>query len=97
MLAAQHTTVTFVLKTASYPGYWSRGANLAEAAKNLKRAGAKGTDGVILRLVYNDLEPWLDEYGAVHCGGPNAPEAWTTLVGVTGTLAGLIKANPVKK
>ena len=89
MLNAQQTTVTFVLKTASYSGHWSRGTTLAEAAKNLKRAGARGTDFVFLRLVFNDLEPWIDGYGGLN----HEPEGWSTFVGITGTLSSLLKGQ----
>lgn len=92
-----YTHATFVLTTAGYPGYWSRGTTLAHAASQLKRAGARGADGVILRLVFNDPEPWVDENGALNYGGPDAPNAWQIRVGALGSLSAVIKANPAKK
>lgn len=85
--------VTFLVTDSGTRGYWAKGSTLAEAARNLKRFGAKPGSLLTVWIVANDPNAVINEWGAPRYGGADAPDAWVLPAFGAGTLQSVLKSN----
>ena len=94
----QKPVISYIVKTFGFQGAWGRGASLADAAANCRKAGGKKSDLAVISIVANDSaeeahKAQIDSYGGICFGGENAPNAYLIPVGCTGTLGAILRAT----
>ena len=84
-------SVTYILQTGGYYGYWAKADTIKEAAEKLRKVGAKKTDRVAMTTVLDDPKAFIDGSGGICFGGSEAPDAWYIPSQWIGSLSQFIK------